>query len=131
MYCSKCGAQRSNGDLFCRKCGSQFSDAIPMPTPTPATTTQPRQNEVVTKRKSGFAVASLILGIVGLIISPCLIFGLVFGAMALGLTGKNHQLSGRGMAVAGFIISLVGIISWVFAIFILFRSLRSIVSPAL
>ena len=122
MYCSKCGTQSSEGDLFCRKCGSQFSDATPMPPPTPATTTQPRQNEVVTKRKSGFAVASLILGIVGLIISPCLIFGIVFGAVALGQTGKNHQLSGRGMALAGLCISVIGIILWVLAIIFFFHS---------
>jgi hypothetical protein len=138
MYCSNCGAQSSEGDRFCRKCGSKFSDVTTTfsdvtttPPPVTATTDQPRQNEEVTKRKSGFAVASFILGIIGLIVSPCLIFGLVFGAVALGQTGKMHQLSGRGLAIAGFIISLAGIILWVFAIFILFRSLKSIVSPAL
>ena len=51
MYCSKCGAQRSDGDLFCRKCGSQFSDATPMPTPTPETTLQTTQGTIGMKKR--------------------------------------------------------------------------------
>jgi Domain of unknown function (DUF4190)/Septum formation len=50
---------------------------------------------------NGFAVASLIFGILGGIL-----FGLIFGFVALGQIKKRNQ-KGRGMAIAGIVLSLV------------------------
>jgi hypothetical protein len=41
MYCSKCGAQSSEGDVFCRTCGLPLNQTTPTtPTPTPTLTPQ-------------------------------------------------------------------------------------------
>ena len=66
---------------------------------------------------SGLAVASLILGILGLI-SPCigLLFSLmsvIFGATALKAIGKSRvNLGGRGMALSGLVMGTIGLALW-------------------
>jgi hypothetical protein len=60
-------------------------------------------------RTSGFAIASLVLGIIGVIL-----LSVIFGIVALVKIRGNPQLRGRGMAIAGLILSglwLVGIIA--------------------
>lgn len=66
----------------------------------------------VQKPSSDAATWSLILGILGLvccggITSP---FGLFFGIKGLGDTKDNGQYSGRGLAIAGTVLSGVGIL---------------------
>lgn len=60
---------------------------------------------------SGKAVASLVCGVAGLVI--CFLFslvGLVLGAIAIGETGRDGVRRGRGMAVGGTVVSLVGLL---------------------
>jgi hypothetical protein len=71
---------------------------------------------------SGFAIASLVLGILG----PCglgvgLILAIIFGFIALSQT-KNGRQQGRGMAIAGLICSGLWIVALVvgLVLFILF-----------
>ena len=72
--------------------------------------------------KSGMAIASLVLSLVGLI--PCFwliqvpgLLGMIFGFVGLGQT-KDNARPGRGMAVAGLIIGillLVGCVAfWIY-----------------
>ncbi len=60
--------------------------------------------------RNGFAVASLIMGILG-VCGLSLIFGLIFGVIALVQINRTNQ-SGRGMAIAGIVTSLL----WVLAL---------------
>lgn len=60
---------------------------------------------------NGFAVASLVLGIIGIpaacaVIPPVL--ALIFGLVAISQIGKNNETGGRGMAIAGIILGVVG-----------------------
>ncbi len=62
-------------------------------------------------RTPGKATASLILGIIGLLICPivCSVLAIVFGQQAKQEIDADPSLSGRGMAQAGFILGIIGI----------------------
>jgi len=77
------------------------------------TTNVPLPPEAPVKPKtSGLAIASLILGIVG----PCTvglgsIVGIILGIVGLVKIGKSGgQLGGRGLAIAGLVVSGIGIV---------------------
>jgi hypothetical protein len=55
--------------------------------------------------RNTFAVASLVLGILG-VCGFSLVLGLIFGIVALVQIGRTNQ-TGRGMAIAGIVISLL------------------------
>jgi len=63
-------------------------------------------------RKSGVAVAALICSLVGLIpcFAPASLVGAILGGVGLGSVSKSRgQKSGKGMALAGLLIGIVGI----------------------
>src|SRR4030043_388958 len=110
MFCPKCGAQIADGSNFCTSCGVAFvrTAAVPPPRPTGIV------------RNSGMAVASLVLGLVGLfVIPPSSILAIIFGAVAMNQTNKNPNLKGKGMALAGLVLGIVAIVFWVILIVIL------------
>jgi hypothetical protein len=61
----------------------------------------------------GFSIASLVLGILGLVV-----FGWLFGTLAIifGVIGMNRD--GRGMAIAGLILGILDIILWAIVLLI-------------
>jgi hypothetical protein len=66
-------------------------------------------------RTPGQAVASLILGIVGLMFCPLIgsILALAFGYQAKGqIDASGGQLGGRGVALAGIILGWVSLVLW-------------------
>ena len=70
----------------------------------------------VRSKTSGFAVASLVLGIMG--IFPCFIplsiIGLILAILALNKIRKYPAtVGGKGMAIAGLVLSCIGIISFI------------------
>lgn len=72
------------------------------------------------KTTSGMSVTAMILGIVGLVFvwAPfigfiCSILGIIFGGVGISQTKKNPNLSGRGMAIAGLVCGILGIVIWV------------------
>jgi Cation/multidrug efflux pump len=76
---------------------------------------------------SGLAIASLVSGIVAWVLVPFLaaIVGVVTGHMALGeIKRSNGALSGRGMAIAGLVLSYLNIglvvLAFCFLIFVIF-----------
>lgn len=66
---------------------------------------------------SGLAIASLILGIVGLCTGIAGIAAVICGHMALGRINKsNGMLKGKGMAIAGLVLGyleIVAMVAWV------------------
>lgn len=73
-------------------------------------------NEAVIERRSGYAIASLVLSIVG-IASYGLgaILGVVFGHIAKSkIKNQPNMYGGDGMATAGLIIGYIVIGSWIF-----------------
>jgi uncharacterized membrane protein YvbJ len=115
IYCPKCGAPNEGGCQFCNKCGALLNQPAP-----PTTSTQTGTNVAGVRRKSGYAQAALILGLIGIIINPCLLFAIIFGAVALNKMKTAPNLEGRGQALAGLWIGIIGLILWIFAIIWLF-----------
>lgn len=63
------------------------------------------------KKANGFAIASLVCGIVSLIFAGVIlgILGIVFGAVAMGkIKREPSKWSGKGMAIAGLVCGIIG-----------------------
>ncbi len=63
------------------------------------------------QRTNGFAVASLVLGIVGIVL--CFlwipwILAIIFGAIAIKQCNEDPTYTGKGLAIAGLVCGLVG-----------------------
>lgn len=73
------------------------------------------------KRTSGKAIASLVLGIVGLIIVPviCSTLAIIFGVMGRNETEADPTLGGRGMATAGLVLGIVGLVAGIIVFILL------------
>jgi hypothetical protein len=125
MYCSKCGTQNPESAQFCVKCGQQLLQATPPPVAAPidvpasapqsAARLQPSEE---TRHTSGLAIASLVLGILGVSL-----LALIFGAIALNAIGKNPNLSGKGLAIAGLVLGIVGMLIGVIVVIALIFSI--------
>lgn len=91
--CPKCGTTYDNSN-FCPNCGTPAA-----PTPNPVQMVAPP------KKSSGLAVASLVLGIVGLLLS-CVGIGGILGiiGLALGIISLAKKNDGKGMAIAGVVL---------------------------
>lgn len=110
MFCLRCGTRNPDGATHCSFCGA------PMTMPVFPIGASPPTPPVPPPPTSGLAIASLMLGILGLFVCvvPSLI-GLVLGIAALVQIKRNSRtLCGQGVAVAGMAVSafslLVGLI---------------------
>lgn len=72
------------------------------------------------QRTSGLAIASMVCGILSLVFFWVPLFGfllgiiaIIFGAVAIRQIGREPNLGGRGMAVAGLVCGIVGVAGWV------------------
>ena len=76
----------------------------------PQESSLPEGGEV--KQAQGFAIASLVLGLVGLFVAgiPLGILAVIFGGVALGRVKKYPGIKGKGLAIAGLVIGLVAIV---------------------
>ncbi|MBN1539625.1 MAG: DUF4190 domain-containing protein [Candidatus Thermoplasmatota archaeon] len=64
-------------------------------------------------KTNGLAVASLILGIIGICAFPiCAPIAFILGLVANGQIKRTGQ-DGKGMAIAGIILGIVGTIFWI------------------
>ena len=92
--CPSCADDVQAAAMACRFCGFDFASMSRQPSPTPTVPT----------KTSGLAVASLVLGILGLC-SIGAIMAVVFGHVAINeIKRSNGSLTGRGMAIAGLIL---------------------------
>ena len=82
-------------------------------------------------RTSGLAIASLVLGIVGLVAVPVIasVLAIVLGIKAHGELARDPALAGEGMAKAGVILGWIGIALAV-AGFLLFLLVFDLLTPA-
>lgn len=90
-----------------------------------------KKSAATTGKTSGFAIASLVLGIFAVLIGwipflgwPFIILALVFGIKALGKI-KKENLQGRGMAIAGIVLGSVGLLIVILMGFAFIFSLNS------
>ncbi len=132
VFCRKCGTEVPEGHGACSRCGSQnlivpgnpqSSTGGPMVTPAPGASggsagpvlTGPRPATAPRAaprggggKTSGMAIASLVLGLLGLLTCGSTSFiGLILGIAALSQLNNNPELEGRGIAVGGIVSSSV------------------------
>ena len=109
MFCAKCGTQVEEGSRFCQKCGTPVDPAVQPTAVTPQPTAVPQPGSfqpVVAVKTSGMAIASLVLGILGISL-----LAIIFGIIAISQINKsNGLLTGKGMAIAGIILGIISII---------------------
>jgi len=87
-----------------------MSEQLPPETPTPAPTGD----------KKGIAVASLVIGILGLCfpwIPYAGLLGIIGSIVGLILGIKGLKTSGKGMAIAGIVLAVVSFLLWIIALF--------------
>jgi uncharacterized membrane protein YvbJ len=107
MFCSQCGEKNPEDSKFCSKCGAALTakaERAParQAAPTPAATGE---------RTSGMAIAALIMGILGFLFFGLLsILAIIFGAIGISQTNKDPYLKGKGMATAGLVLGIIGIV---------------------
>ncbi|MBA7578872.1 hypothetical protein ES708_20738 [subsurface metagenome] len=112
MFCSKCGEKNPDDGKFCSKCGEALvaTKAPKAPAAAPA----PAKRAAAGEKTSGFAIAALVMGIVGVIFfGPLAILAIIFGAIGISQIGKDPSLKGRGMAVAGLVLGIIAGAFWI------------------
>jgi Domain of unknown function (DUF4190) len=82
---------------------------MPLPPPGPPAPAVPASTS---PKSSGFAIASLVLGLVW-ICGVGSVLAIIFGAIGLSETKPPHGKSGRGAAIAGLVIGIVGVLATV------------------
>ena len=92
MVCNTCGTPNVDEAAFCSNCGA------------PLTTTAVQN----TDNGKGFAIASLVLGIVSIF---C--FAIITGTLAIVFSSKAKAKGyPGGMATAGFVCGIIGLVGW-------------------
>jgi len=107
MFCPQCGEKNPDDSKFCSKCGEALTAAAAAPAaPAPA----PAPRAAAGEKTSGMAIAALVTGIAGFIFFGILsILAIIFGAIGIRQTNKDPSLKGRGMAVAGLVLGILGV----------------------
>lgn len=119
MKCFKCGAEIPAGKMACEKCGAiAFAGNSNL-------VGNMQENHTIMQRSnvnkypansepigSGYSVASMVLGIVGLIFFWTLIIGIPAGILATALGGYAlyRGASGKGMAIAGLSCGIIALL---------------------
>lgn len=120
IICKNCGASINDNEKFCSSCGQKVEEGA-FSTQEPNNEQSNMRNEDMNYNQnmyqpqiqptSGLAVASLVLGIVGIFLSwitlmiPS-ILGIIFGAVAIKQCNEKG-LNGRGMAIGGLVCSII------------------------
>jgi len=89
-----------------------MTDSHPPDSPAPPHNPQPTEHDAPTcQRRSGLAIAALVLGIPGLCVFPLGIVALILGIIALvQIADPQRQLVGKGMAITGTIFGGLSIV---------------------
>lgn len=109
MFCSQCGTANADGAQFFSKCGAALNSVPASTNPAPAVPCAALQPPVCPAQSSGKALASLIFGLF-FFVCPAAVVAIVFGHLSLSEIRKSAgRLTDRGMAMAGLILSYIGI----------------------
>jgi uncharacterized membrane protein YkgB len=155
--CPQCNYSCEDQDVVCKNCGYLFSASNPYVAPAndpqqnaqnysyntpPSGYGDPNINNYnqapyqAAPKNNGLAIASLVLGIVGVVFCWCYGFGVLTGivGLILGIVGmkqiKKTGAKGRGLALTGIITSGVAIVAGIiFLVFIIFAASSLINNP--
>jgi hypothetical protein len=134
--CANCGSIVGEQAKFCPSCGAAQPTRPAGPTPPSMPGTQPPVpagygGGYAPRRTEGSAIASLVLGIAGLVICPlvCSILAIIFGNQAKGKIAADPSLEGESMAKAGIVLGWIGValtILWIVVFVSFFNRVDSI-----
>ncbi|OGO07941.1 MAG: hypothetical protein A2Y92_04210 [Chloroflexi bacterium RBG_13_57_8] len=114
MFCAKCGAPLEEGAKFCPKCGTPVAaTGAPPAAVAPGATAPPTAPPQAGVRTNGFAVTSLVLGIVGIFLNFLSILAIIFGGIALSQLNKTPGVKGKGLAIAGLVLGIIVVVLWI------------------
>lgn len=109
MFCQKCGTQLDENNV-CPNCGTKASGSI---------YSKPLQKDNYSNPYadvySGKSIAGFVVSLIGLLLFPipCGILGLIFSGLGMRETDKYYSYDarkGRGLAIAGIVISIIDIV---------------------
>ena len=118
MICKNCGADNPEGSRFCKNCGAELTQGnntdYSFYNEEPQQDYYQKNTEPKQEPGSTLAIASLVLGIIGVI---CWFFGyssiisLILGIIGLVLASRARQEGNTsGVRTAGFVCSLIAVI---------------------
>jgi len=105
MNCPNCQNLIQEGELFCGKCGNR---SAPQTSQLNTQAYQTIQSQTVDQK--GKAVASMVLGCIGMIAWFLPIIGLPIQIVGIVLGVKGKKSSKSGIAVAGLVLSIIGLV---------------------
>ena len=111
MFCRNCGKQINDEFKYCPFCGTATT---PTTMGTQEQSPAQAQTPASPKKNNGFAIAGFVLSLVSIYfgaffcVTPAL--GLIFSI--LGLTSCKDENTGRGLSLAGIIISSILFVFW-------------------
>lgn len=130
MFCKNCGAQITDGALFCTNCGASVAEPPVQPVQQPVAPVyqqpvyqqpiyqQPVYQQPVSNSGRGMGVAALVMGIVSCCLfwipyvnTVCLLM-CIAGIILSSISMKKARAAGvsAGIAVAGLVVSIVGLV---------------------
>jgi MFS family permease len=104
------GHEMQSGARFCQICGTGVNVQPPMVSTPPPPYVGYAPALVSSSSFDGFAIAALVLGIVG-----GSILAVIFSIVSLSRIKKNRT-RGKGMAIGGLVLGIIGTIMWVLLI---------------
>ena len=125
-FCTQCGSALEEGSAVCPNCGNKIKSAeeVVVNNPEPMVNQNVSYDNSGVKKNNVFALVGFILSLVNILCCGSLsIFGLIFSIVGL-VESKKQDGNGKGMAIAGIIISSIFIVlSILFAILGVFSSM--------
>ena len=109
IYCTKCGKELNDGTKFCNDCGQAVNANVQ----NQQTVQQYPQQIIITQaeqKTNGVGTAGFVLAIIGIFLSWIPIVGWILWGLGLLLSFIGLFFKPRGLAVAGFIISIIDLI---------------------
>lgn len=133
MFCENCGSQIADGSAICPNCGAAVNAAAGATAATPVQPAQPvqpvqpvyqqpvyqqpaYQQPIYQQPAAGgskvLAIISLVLGICGIVFCWIPVFGMLIAiaGLILGILSFKNP-NGKGMAITGFVLSIIGIVT--------------------
>ena len=107
-FCTNCGKEVPEGNNVCTNCGTPVDGAVANAQPAATTVVV---NNVQPKKTNGFALSGFIVSLVSTLLC-CGSFNLISLILLIigAVKAKDYDGNGKGLAIAGIIISAIGFI---------------------
>ena len=111
MFCQKCGKELEQGAKFCPTCGTNVSPETQASVPPSNLQYEAGAGVYTEEEKPKGAMAALVCGIIGIVMAFLLpIVGLILSIVAISQGIKANKVSKTGIATAGYIMGIAGLI---------------------